>query len=496
MKKKNLLRGIGCALMLSVLTLSGCGGGDEAGGSDKVTWYLFSSPNNVNEDDVFAQAKQIAKEKINVDLEIVPVEQSNYDAKMQMINASNQECDIVFVSNWLNNYYNNVSQGTLLALDDYLKDMPELYNVMPDYFWKSAKVDGKIYAVPNQQIAARGAAFAIPTQNIDNLGINLDDYKDTDRDYKAVMDQIEKYLKLVKEKTGESSNIGAIWSDGNATFNMEEVVGSKLPGAVFFDDESSQYKVVNQYESEKFKDLIKIRRRWVQEGLTFPAVDTERNLNKVSDPKSTVPYIKCYPSYKPGAISDLNSQSNYTWSILFKNSPIMTNGSICATMTAVNANSKNPKAAMKVIQLANTDPEFYNTLVYGIEGVNYNKTGENRIELNKDAPYTWKDWNVGNTFNKYLLPEEDDDAVEQVKQINDGSFKSPLLGFAPDLSEVKVEVAGCRSAVSEYLTSLEFGLVDVDSSYDEFISKLKSAGADKIISVVQEQLDEWVKNNK
>lgn len=473
--------------------VAGCGTKtQESGKGDTVKWYLFSNPGNVNEKDIFAEAQRMAKEKTGVDLEIIPIESGDYESKMQILTASNEPFDIMFTSNWLNNYYMNVSKNAILPLDDYLKDYPELYNSMPEYFWDSMKVKGKIYAVPNQQIVARGPFFAIPEQNMELLGFTDADFEGAGENYKTALAAVEKYLRAVKEKTGNYCNLNKIWNDGTQMFNIEEVVGSLLPGAIQLDNETDKYKLINQYESEEFKYYIKMRRKWVEEGLVMPSEETERDLDHVEDPTAIVPNITRGNCYKPNVLSELNRNSDYDWKIIFKCRPITTSGSVAATMNAISATSKNPEGALKIIQLVDTDAEFYNLLVYGLEGVNYTKTGENSIELNPDMPYTWTEWNVGNTFNKYNLPGEPDNFAEEVEKINDESFKSPLLGFSPDLDNVKVEVSACQSAVSEYLNLLDYGLVDVDSSYPEFIKKLKAAGCDKLISEVQRQVDEWV----
>lgn len=479
--------------VILVFGLAGCGGEkNEEGKSETVKWYLFSNPGNVNDKDIYAEAARMAKEKTGVDLEIIPIESGNYESKMQILTASNEPFDIMFTSNWLNNYYMNVSKNAILPLDDYLKDYPELYNCMPEYFWETMKVNGKIYAVPNQQIVARGPFFAIPEQNMELLGFTEEDFAGAGENYKTALDAVEKYLRAVKEKTGKYCNLNKIWNDGTQIFNIEEVVGSLLPGAIIFTNEENKYKLVNQYESEEFKYYIKMRRKWVEEGLVMPGEEKERDLNHVEDPKAIVPNITRGNCYKPNVLSEMNRQSDYNWKIIFKCQPITTSGSVAATMNAVSATSKNPEAALKILQLVNTDPEFYNLLVYGLEGVNYKKIGDNKIELNNDMPYTWSEWNVGNTFLKYTLPDEPDNFSEEVEKINEESFKSPLLGFSPDLDNIKVEVSACQSAVSEYLNLLDYGLVDVDSSYPEFINKLKAAGCDKIISEVQKQIDEWV----
>ena len=80
-------------------TLSGCTGDDQAnnGESNSLKWYFFSSAVSVNEDEVFTAAEEMVKEKIGADLELLPVESGDYESKMQVLVASQEEFDIMFV---------------------------------------------------------------------------------------------------------------------------------------------------------------------------------------------------------------------------------------------------------------------------------------------------------------------------------------------------------------------------------------------------------------
>lgn len=492
--KKTLAKILAVVMLLSlVFTAVGCQKTDNQGADmPTVTWYLFNNPSNVNEKDVYQKANEITTEKLGINLKIMPLDSGSYESKMQVLNAANETFDIMFVSNWLNNYYSNVSKGALLELDEYLPNFPRLYASAEEYFWESMKVNGKIYAVPNQQIAARGPFFAVPKHNLPLLGLTVEDFSGAGENYKTALAGMEKYFRAVKDATGGYSNLNQVWNDGTQIFNMEEVVGSLLPGAIFFDNEDEKYTLVNQYESEAFKYYINTRRRWVEEGLVMPGEESERKLDEVTDPTAIVPNSKRENCYRPLALPELNRSSNYEWEILFKMRPIMTSGAVCATMNGISATSENPEAALKVLELVNTDKEMYNLLVYGLEGVNYTKVNENRISLNKDMPYTWTDWNVGNTFLKYAIDGEPDNAVEETKEINATAFKSPLLGFNPNVDELKTEIAACKSAISEFFKLLDYGLVDVDKTYNDFMTKLKAGGSDKIITEIQKQIDEWV----
>ena len=115
------------------------------------------------------------------------------------------------------------------------------------------------------------------------------------------------------------------------------------------------------------------------------------------------------------------------------------------------------------------------------------------IKKNPDMPYYFANWGLGNVFNSYLEEGQAEDTWVATKEINDNAERSPLLGFNPNLDNLKPQVASCKSVIDEFLEALDFGIVDVDSVYPQFVNKLKASGADEIIAEVQKQIDEWQK---
>ncbi|WP_259391529.1 DUF3502 domain-containing protein [Paenibacillus sp. 1011MAR3C5] len=104
-------------------------------------------------------------------------------------------------------------------------------------------------------------------------------------------------------------------------------------------------------------------------------------------------------------------------------------------------------------------------------------------------------WMFGNQFLSYVMQNDDPDIWKKTAEFNSASKPSKALGFVFDASAVKTEVAAVSNVVTQYKLPLETGSVDPDKLLPEFISKLKSAGMDKIIAEKQKQLDEWAKNN-
>lgn len=484
MKKKLALM---LALLLALGTLAGCAGGEKDDGEVKLIWYanVSKEPDSA---EVFQKVSDMAKEKIGVAVDIIPLE--DYDGKMPVIQASGEDYDIVFTSSVVNNIYKNVADENLLALDELLDtEAPALKALFGDEIWDGVRINGKIYGVPNQQIFARGPGYLIPTQNLKLLGIDL-----STNPYKELADY-ESYFKAIKEKTGQYGYLAHTWSgDGAQAYGFEQVVGSGVPGAIRYKDE--KLEVVNQYESQEYIDHMKLRYRWVQEGLTAPMEVSLSDLGKYAAPEDQVmPWLVYLNTCSPGAegVYKRNYGTDFTFGT--KTEALLSSYGLVSTMAAVNSDTRYPVESIKFIELLNTDKDVYRTMTYGIEGKNYTKTGENSIQPSAEHPYSQNAWAIGNTFNGYVLPSQEADVFEQTKALNDSAMRSPILGFAADQDPVKVQIANCKAIAQEFV-GLELGLMDPEVDYPKFIEKLKAAGVDELIANLNEQLQTWLKANK
>ena len=135
--------------------------------------------------------------------------------------------------------------------------------------------------------------------------------------------------------------------------------------------------------------------------------------------------------------------------------------------------------------------EVYNALIYGVEGVHYNKVADNRVELIADAGWdlTSTNWCYGVVYNGYLYGNQADDVHTATQAMNDGSMASPVTGFSFDTSSVATEIAQVN-AVNKEFSNFQFA-DDHDERYEEWRDKMISAGIGTIVAECQRQLDEW-----
>ena len=192
-----------------------------------------------------------------------------------------------------------------------------------------------------------------------------------------------------------------------------------------------------------------------------------------------------------------------TFEVALNNSQVklMNTSGIRGALQCVSANSQNPERALMFLNLVNTDPYLATMLRFGIEGEHYLRDADGRIsfansprnsDMQNPGYYYWYGWQFGSLFNMELPQTQPENLWELIQAANESAIQDTNLGFTFDSTSVVNEVAACSSVIAEYETNLSSGtLEDVDAIVDEFVKKLESSGAEKIVDEVQRQLTQW-----
>jgi putative aldouronate transport system substrate-binding protein len=492
------------AIMLAVTGMAGCSSKEEAGEAKKspavstapttealapvkLKWVL-RIPNQKDGEAVLTEVNKVLKEKINATLDIQFIEAAAFAEKTKLMIAAGEEFDLMFTAaNY--QFYENVAKGAFLPLDDLVKKhAPKAYGQIPENFWKATQINNKMYGFPNYQIAARQTVVAFRKDMVEKYGI----------DVKSIKKLEDMEPALAKMKAGESSDkfimsgTNVIMMDYMNYMNLETLGGEGTPGAI--DNNATDYKVINQYEHPSFINYVKTLKSWADKGYLNKDLALVKNVEELS---KTGKIMAMMGNYKPGGEAEFKSRFGFDPVYAFLTDPLVSTSSVTGTMQAISRTSKNPERAMMFLELINTDKQLYNTLVYGIEGKHYKKTGDNTVELIPDSGYTTNvAWMLGNQLNAYLLPGVAADIPQKTDELNKSAKASRIMGFSFDTEPVKSESAQCKTIVDKYKDGFANGMFDVDSTLATMNKELKAAGMDKIIAEKQKQLDAWVAINK
>lgn len=489
MKKKRKIAVI-CILATTLAftsMFSGCGGKHKDNGDvQKITWYIGGVLEGADKGLVLKSVNEKLREKYNMELDLIAIDFGNYDKKMQVINAGRETYDLAYSSSWTNSYDRNARSGAYADITDKLKELaPNLYNSLDKNVWEAAKVDGKIYGVPNWQVLASSVGLGIPTNKLEKVGVNIDDIK--------TMEDLTGYLRKLHEVEPESNRVGTMWNMAMQYYGMNGFLGEELPGA-FYRSQTGKPIAINQYESPEFEQYIRMRRDWVKEGLSFDAYTTD-------DTSSSSEGIQRNPfelsTYKPGVAAEKSKSKGYEWQFAQLSPAVFSGGAVRNAMTAVSATSKNVDSAVKFLEIINSDKEIFNMLCWGIEGRQYTKVSENQIEVSENNGYSGiSAWELGSVKNSYVLDTQPADLWEQTERYNNEAIVSPILGFEAKTDSITAELANCKNVIKAQLTMLELGLVDPDTGIKQLQNDLKTAGADKVIAELQRQIDQWWESKK
>lgn len=435
---------------------------------------------------------EILNQRIGVNLTLEPIDFGAYNDKMQLRLAAGEACDIIFTAPWTNSYTNNVANGSLLPLDDLLKEYaPGLWSSMPETTWDAARINGKIYGVINQQIFPKPWGVHVRKDLLEKYDFSLDNVEK--------WEDMEPFLEAVRDGEGitpvyaDDSRGSSLW---RAQYYGYDPLDDGI-GVIAIKADDPDLKVVNILEIPEFKEAADLSKKWVDAGY-FPLEPAPADEAQAAFRAGQ--FAMGYHVEKPG--NDVEAQAMFGWEFVIKNLTdplILDTAGATATMNAICTTSQHPEEAMQVLELLNTDAEIYNLLARGIEGKHWVWVDkENKVigypEGVTSSTSTYDpntDWMFGNQFNAYYRSEAQVGAWEATKEMNDTAMPSQALGFVVNREPIKTEIAQVTAISDELVDPIANGWVAYDEAAPDAIAKLKEAGVDKIIEEVQRQLDEW-----
>lgn len=499
---KVLARSALAATAIGVLPLSAHAGARPASSPVNVI-YTYPTFSGVPKDlqQVQNALNTYLTKKINATITLNPLAGGVYDQKMKLGFAAGQPCDLVFTAPWINNYYQLVTNGDLLPLDDLLKaDAPRTYASMPASTWNAARVNGKIYAIINQQLFPKYFGIQFRRDLATKYHINVNTLHSYD-DVTPILATLKAHEPAITPMISDSQLRGALYSaEVNGVDPLVQTVGTGTVAGVSMTDRA--LTIVDPAQTAAYKHAVELNRTWYL---------ARYYLQDAPQPDDALARFKAgrfaavVDQQRPGRFEEAKLKATYGWDTVGVSfaKPVLTTAGTVATLTGVCRSSAHPDAAMKVAELFNTDKTAYNLITHGIEGQDYVfvDRAHNVIGLpsgkteTTDGYYPNTDWMFGNQFNAlYTDKGQIGDYVVQAKA-QAGATASVALGFAADTTPIKTQLAQINAVYSQYGAPLEKGLVDPAVGLPRYLSALKAAGEDQVLAEVQKQINRWAKAN-
>lgn len=427
----------------------------------------------------------IVREKINVEIELMPIDSSAWQQQANLLLSGNEQVDLMTTMSVLN-YSSQVAKGQLLPLDDLLDQYGQgIKDALEPEIIEGTKVNGKIYGVSSFREMAMDYGFIARKDLLNKYNIDLtqvQDFEDLEPIFKIIQDNEPGIIPLVQR-----SNRITI---ANELISAKvDSLGDGLGVLVVADDNT---KVVNLYETDIYRQAVEASRKWYQAGYIMQDASTTQ--------ETYVALVKAGRGFgylsnmKPGFEYQETNLTGHNMDAVRITPVIGGSTGPSAFMVSIPRNSKHPEAAMKFMNLLYTDADIMNLLALGIEGKHYIKNADGTIKAPEggEVGYVLNQWLIGNNALTHVWEDWDPNHWENMKEFNRQAIYSKALGFMFNSEKVKAEIASVNNVVEKYSAGLGSGSLDPVVNLDKFIKELKSAGIDKIIAEKQRQMDEWL----
>lgn len=429
----------------------------------------------------------------------------DYASDLALGQVSGDPIDIV--ATYRLNFSNEVTNGSFIGLNDLLDEHPDIRAELPDWLMTMGEVDGMAYMVPSYQQAANMIYFLTPTEYLEKYGDaeKMESvFLDPSSTVQDKTDVIKEYVLAVRAGEGDTK-----YSQAPTTTYAKRMYSlfDEISGQGYFRFQENGTEMTYYPLTEEFRESVRIAAEWYEEGLIHPDMSTITINDYTGKNFMNDTAIIWNVGQGVGDVASTYS-ANYGFDVsaipMFDHYYI---GSVwSAGGNAISSTCDYPEEAMAVIELLCTEKgtEFYNTLVYGVEGKHYEKIDDTHIRTlefdgtqgGADTSYCCMKWIVGNTFNAWLNQGCVDGTNEIILEIHnsDRTFTSPLMGLVFDTASVSNELSQCQSVADEYVDTLCFGILgqNWESHYNEMVTKLEAAGVQKALDHFNAQIDEFL----
>jgi putative aldouronate transport system substrate-binding protein len=435
------------------------------------------------------EISKITKAKINATVKILPISIGAWAQQVNLMTSSGEKLDLFF--EFGQGYGADVAAGKVIALDSVLdkygQDIKKQFE--PEYL-NSTKVSGKIYGIPNlKDFTTTQAGVVMRKDLVDKYKIDVASIKK--------LDDLDAVYKIIKDNEPNLAPLGAGLSAPSDQYIWYDKLGEKfgvLPG---FDN---GLKVENLYETKAYEDYLKKVNSWFKAG--FINKDAATSQVNGTDLMKANKVFSYFVTNKPGTVQDESRTSGkeLVFAPVTENS-YATTSDVLTGLWTISTNSKNPERTMMFMNLMYSDKDIANLLLWGIEGKHYVKTSDTAIDFpegidTKTVGYANQGWLTGNSLIAYIYKTAPADKNKTIVNNNKNAIKSKALGFAFNSEPVKNEITALNNVTDQYRKGLESGTIDPADKLQEFRTKLKAAGIDKVIAEKQKQLDAWAAASK
>ena len=450
---------------------------------------------------IMAVFNEKLKEKCNTTINVTCLGWDNYRNQYQLILTTGERADLMYVNPNLYSLY--APNGAFLDITEMFKEyMPVVSGYFSDGQLAQAKVDGKLYMVPSYESNFSQNGIFYRRDLGRKYGIDEINSIESFEKYADAISANEKELRVIDGNPEQ-----ALFQFFKSYYGFEAIAGSNT-SIIMVKNYNDIHNIVAYPFTDEYVEWAKRMKKWADKGYW-----SSNALSSTMDPWSSI-------QVGTSAITQANADGAKNMMGYMKNklpsaecaywsfanltgysfvNPVTENG------YAIPVSSENAERALRVLEIIKTDQELFDLWMYGIEGQNFSLTEDGKLI----KPAIGVDPSTVNTHSmsgaqyamrvKNLMRNDADvwsgyepliDWLSSISVLN--KFGSASI----DYSEVQAELAAVNQVVQQYGYPINIGIVDnVDDAIKEYRKQLKSAGIDRLLSAVSEQMEEYYKRN-
>lgn len=452
-------------------------------------------------DEVYDKINEILLEKLNCKISVDFLSWGDHDTKYSLLFAGQEDFDLIFTaSNW-GHYEQTVSLGGFYPLsEEFIQTYaPDIWKVVPEMAWSQARIDGKIYMVPNYQNEFGQDVMAVRGDLMKKYNISQI----------TTWDEMIAFYKACAAD-GVYASQGGPWWQYFQSKGMTTTGGAPKSGELILyntqDPSDLSFTYILDWDGfseycHQMKELADLK-CWSPDVLSST---DERQTGLLTG--RTAGMIWNLGSCRNFA-KEANS-INSAWEVTIVDPvsamPKRVNSYI-NNGVAINVKSKNPERAMMVLNEFYTNPEVNDLTRFGIEGKHWEAIGNDQYKVidesgfgvDSNCNWGWMNNDIKRTEyieNRTAL----DDTYDAMLSKWNNNVKAEHLydGFNFNSDSVQTQMSAVDAALGTYYDALLNGLVtDVDKSLADLRASLETAGIRDIIAELEKQAAEYVASHK
>ncbi len=486
------------ALILAVLMLVSMA--SFAGAEDdviKLTWAMGTGDvAPIDNAMVLEELNKMSRELIGVEFDM----QYFTNDQLQISIQSGETFDIYYTCSWYNNFNQCVSQGLFANLDGKIEEMaPGLYAAMPESVWELAhSSDGGLYAVPVKKDYAMMNYITYPADVAAELGFEIPEKVEK-------WDDLTDFLVAWKDTLPENEYpvlIGGNPAGLESSFDF--IDRTAMIGCIF-----GTTDVVTVFEDPEVMERYHTMAKWYDLGLVNPDA-AQLTETAIDTSKQRISFVQAWPGYDYSVTNGYNTEMTLYFGPNLSTDAVQ--GSMNALSVALEENPERMEAALKLIELINTNKLFCDSLRFGVKGYHWDYVtaeqseacagGVLRTQVGTDNYNPWGFSQPAYHFSSIAVSQEQVDGTAKAPVLNQYDMYhaavaadanvSAMKGFTWDSSAFKQNLSEITAIKDEYYKNFCSGTVNIDEVYDEFIAKMNAAGLQEMIEDAQAQLDAFL----